>query len=60
MRDEHNPRTLTLSVRVKPEERDRLDELAKILGRQLGTEVTRAQAFNVAVKEALEKRKDTG
>lgn len=58
MKDGSNSKTLTLSVRVKPEERDRLDELAKILGVQLGTEVTRVQAFNVAVKEALDRRKN--
>lgn len=49
-------KTLTMSLRVKPDEKNRLDELAKILGKQLGTEVTRVQAFNVAVKEAIERR----
>lgn len=57
MKHSTSSKTLTLSVRIKPEERERLDELAKILGEQLGAEVTRAQAFNVAVKEAIEKRR---
>ena len=50
-------KTVTVSVRVKSSEKDRLAELAKLLGRQLGTEVTMAQAFSVAVKEAIEKRR---
>ena len=53
-------KTLTLSVRIKPCEKDRLDELRGLLGNQLGTEVSRAQAFNVAVKEAIEKRREDG
>lgn len=57
MENEYIPKTVTLSIRVKPEDKARLDELAEILGKQLGTEVTRVQAFNVAVKEAIEKRK---
>lgn len=56
MKEENKTKTLTVSLRVKPEEKDRLDQLANILGVQLGTEVTRAQAFNVATKEALERR----
>lgn len=51
-------KTLTLSVRIKPEERDRFDELTELLGKQLGTAVSRAQAFNVAIKEAIERRKN--
>lgn len=57
MKENNATKTVTLSIRIKPEEKDRLDELAKILGERLGTEITRSQAFNVAVKEALEKRK---
>ena len=53
-------KTLTLSVRIKPCEKDRLDELRGLLGNQLGTEVSRSQAFNVAVKEAIEKRREDG
>lgn len=56
MKDESTPKTETLSIRVKPEEKARLDELAKILSEQLGAEVTRSQAFSVALKEALQKR----
>lgn len=56
MKKPNEAKTLTLSIRVKPEARDRLDELSKVLGQQLGMEVTRAQAFTVAMKEALEKR----
>lgn len=51
-------KTVTVSVRVKAGEKDRLAELAGLLGRQLGTEVTMAQAFSVAVKEAIEKRRE--
>lgn len=49
---------ITVSVRVSPEDRERLGELAKLLGRQLGAEVSMGQAFVVAVKEAIEKRKE--
>lgn len=38
----------------------RLNYLAELLGGQLGTDVTRAQAVNVAVKEAVKKREKGG
>lgn len=49
-------RTTTLSIRVKPEDKERLDGLAHALGGELGIEMTRPQAFGVAIREALERR----
>lgn len=48
--------TVPFSMRITLDSRDRLDRLAAILSEKLGDQVTRVQAFNVAIKEALERR----
>lgn len=50
---------MTLGFRVSPESRDLLDHLVDLLSEHLGTRVSRAQAFNVAVKEAVERREQS-
>lgn len=57
MAKEKSVKSVVLSLRLKPESRNRLDDLVVILGNQFWTTVSRVQAFNVAVQEALERRK---
>lgn len=51
-----DPKTVTLGLRITPESRDRLDHLVDLLSEQLGDRVSRVQAFNVAVREAIKRR----
>lgn len=54
--DKGEPKSVTLGLRVTPGDRDLLDHLVELISEQLGTRVSRVQAFNVAVKEAVRRR----
>lgn len=54
--DKRKSKTVTLGLRVTPENRDLLDRLVELISEQLGTRVSRVQAFNIAVKEAVRRR----
>lgn len=53
MRKANEIKTIPVTVRLKPDEKKKLDLLAETLSEQLGVEITRTQAFNLAVREVL-------
>lgn len=46
-----------ISFRVQPDVCEQVKELAALIGEQLGTKVTLTQAFEVAIREAVQRRK---
>lgn len=51
-----SPKSVTVALRLSPEGRERLGQLAKIIGVDLGTRVSLSQTVEVAVNEALGRR----
>lgn len=50
-------RTATLGLRTTPEVKDLLVELAELISVEVGTKITQSQALEVAIKEAVVRRR---
>lgn len=50
-------RSVTLGLRVSPEVKAKLVELAELMGAAMGTKITQSQALEAAITEAVNARR---